>query len=80
MLGTLLHKNNSSGKNRNIPICDALQFETSSLACYISCLANGISMLILGLLGGLWGQVRLLRQPAHVSRYKPALVGCGEPY
>ena len=56
------------------------QFETSSLACYISCLANGISLLVSGLLGGLWERVWLLRQTAHVSRYKPALVGCGEPY
>ena len=36
--------------------------------------------LVLGLLESLWEQVWLLRQPAHVSRYNPALVGWGEPY
>ena len=47
MLGTLprnkKHKDKSSSKNNNFHIGDALQFETSSLACYISCLANSIS-------------------------------------
>ena len=38
-------------------------------ACYISCPVKNISRLVLGLLGGLWGQVWLLSQAsANLTR------------